>query len=93
MAKLIIGCDQVARRNKKQCINLLDKYIDTKEYYKTINEEIDKLHENYKYNEIYAAIEKSEVNISWFINSLYDYGITEVKFIFEFIKKLLTNKM
>ena len=83
----------MARRNKKQCINLLDKYIDTKEYYKTINEEIDKLHENYKYNEIYAAIEKSEVNISWFINSLYDYGNTEVKFIFEFIKKELTNKM
>ena len=26
----------MARRNKKQCINLLDKYIDTKEYYKTI---------------------------------------------------------
>ena len=93
MAKLIIGCDQVARRTKKQCINLLDKYIDTKEYYKTINEEIDKLHENYKYNEIYAAIEKSEVNISWFINSLYDYGNTEVKFIFEFVKKELTNKM
>ena len=83
----------MARRNKKQCINLLDKYIDTKEYYKTINEEIDKLHENYKYNEIYAAIEKSEVNISWFINSLYDYGNTEVKFIFEFIKKELTNKL
>ena len=93
MAKLIIGCDQVARRTKKQCINLLDKYIDTKEYYKTINEEIDKLHENYKYNEIYAAIEKSEINIDWFINSLYDYGNTEVKFIFEFIKKELTNKM
>ena len=83
----------MARRNKKQCINLLDKYINTKEYYKTINEEIDKLHENYKYNEIYAAIEKTEVNISWFINSSYDYGITEVKFIFEFIKKELTNKM
>ena len=79
----------MARRNKKQCINLLDKYIDTKEYYKTINEEIDKLHENYKYNEIYAAIKKSEVNISWFINSLYDYGNTEVKFIFEFIKKAI----
>ena len=79
----------MARRNKKQCINLLDKYIDTKEYYKTINEEIDKLHENYKYNEIYAAIEKSEVNISWFINSLYDYGTTEVKFIFEFVKKVI----
>ena len=83
----------MARRTKKQCINLLNKYVDTKEYYKTINEEIDKLHENYKYNEIYAAIEKSETNISWFINSLYDYGITEVKFIFEFIKKELTNKM
>ena len=83
----------MARRNKKQCINLLNKYIDTKEYYKTINEEIDKLHENYKYNEIYAAIEKSETNISWFMNSLYDYGNTEVKFIFEFIKKELTNKM
>ena len=83
----------MARRNKKQCINLLDKYINTKEYYKTINEEIDKLHENYKYNEIYAAIEKSEVNISWFINSLYDYGNTEVKFIFEFAKKVLTNKI
>ena len=81
------------RRNKKQCINLLDKYIDTKEYCKTINEEIDKLHEKYKYNEIYAAMEKSEANISWFINSLYDYGVTEVKFIFEFIKKELTNKM
>ena len=81
------------RRTKKQCINLLDKYIDTKEYYKTIDEEIDKLHEKYKYNEIYAAIEKAEVNISWFINSLYDYGNTEVKFIFEFIKKELTNKM
>ena len=83
----------MARRNKKQCINLLDKYINTKEYYKTINEEIDKLHENYKYNEIYAVIERSEVNISWFINSLYDYGNTEVKFIFEFVKKELTNKM
>ena len=83
----------MARRNKKQCINLLDKYVDTKEYYETINEEIDKLHENYKYNEIYAAIEKAEVNISWIINSLYDYGITEVKFIFEFIKKELTNKI
>ena len=83
----------MARRNKKQCINLLDKYINKKEYYKTINEEIDKLHENYKYNEIYVAIEKSEVNISWFINSLYDYGNTEVKFIFEFVKKELTNKM
>ena len=82
----------MARRNKKQCINLLDKYINTKEYYKTINEEIDKLHENYKYNEIYAAIEKSEVNISWFINSLYDYGNTEVKFIFEFVKNGLTNR-
>ena len=81
------------RRTKKQCINLLDKYIDTKEYYKTINEEIDKLHENYKYNEIYAAIEKSEVNISWFIGSLYDYGNTEVKFIFEFVKNGLTNKI
>ena len=79
----------MARRNKKQCINLLDKYIDTKEYYKTINEEIDKLHENYKYNEIYAAIEKSEVDINWFINSLYDYGNTEVKFIFEFVKKTI----
>ena len=79
----------MARKNRKQCINLLDKYIDTKEYYKTINEEIDKLHENYKYNEIYAAIEKSEVNISWFINSLYDYGTTEVKFIFEFVKKVI----
>ena len=79
----------MAKRTKKQCINLLDKYIDTKEYYKTINEEIDKLHENYKYNEIYAAIEKAEVNISWFINSLYDYGNTEVKFIFEFIKKAI----
>ena len=83
----------MARRTKKQCINLLDKYIDTKEYYKTINEEIDKLHENYKYNDIYVAIEKSETNINWFMNSLYDYGITEVKFIFEFIKKELTNKM
>ena len=80
----------MARRNKKQCINLLNKYIDTKEYYKTINEEIDKLHENYKYNDIYVAIEKSETNISWFINSLYDYGNTEVKFIFEFVKKELT---
>ena len=83
----------MTRRTKKQCINLLDKYIDTKEYYKIINEEIDKLHENYKYNEIYAAIEKAEVNISWFINSLYDYGNTEVKFIFEFVKKVLTNKI
>ena len=83
----------MARRNKKQCINLLDKYIDTKEYYKTINEEMDKLHEKYKYNEIFSAIEKSEVNISWFINSLYDYGITEVKFIFEFVKKEFTNKI
>ena len=83
----------MARRNKKQCINLLDKYIDTKEYCKTINEEIDKLHEKYKYNEIYAAIEKSEVNISWFIGSLYDYENTEVKFIFEFVKKELTNKI
>ena len=83
----------MARRNKKQCINLLDKYIDTKEYYKTINEEIDKLHEKYKYNEVYAAIENSETNISWFIESLYDYGTTEVKFIFEFVKKELTNKM
>ena len=83
----------MARRTKKQCINLLDKYIDTKEYYKIINEEIDKLHENYKYNEIYVAIEKSETNIIWFINSLYDYGNTEVKFIFEFIKNWLTNKI
>ena len=83
----------MARRTKKQCINLLDKYIDTKVYYKIINEEIGKLHERYKYNEIYAAIEKSETNISWFINSLYDYGNTEVKFIFEFVKKELTNKM
>ena len=83
----------MTRRNKKQCINLLDKYIDTKEYYKTINEEIGELHENYKYNDIYAAIEKAEVNISWFINSLYDYGNTEVKFIFEFVKKELTNKI
>ena len=83
----------MARRNKKQCINLLDKYIDTKEYYKTINEEIDKLHDKHKYNEIYTPIKKSEVNISWFINSLYDYGNTEVKFIFEFVKKELTNKM
>ena len=83
----------MARRNKKQCINLLDKYIDTKEYYKTINEEIDKLHDKHKYNEIYIAIEKAEVNISWFINSLYDYGNTEVKFIFEFVKKVLTNKI
>ena len=81
------------RRNKKQCINLLNKYIDTKEYYKTINEEIDKLHERYKYNEIFEAIEKSELNISWFIGGLYDYGITEVKFIFEFVKNRLTNKM
>ena len=78
---------------KKQCINLLDKYIDTKEYYKTINGEIDKLHDRYKYNEIYVAIEKSETNISWFINTLYDYGTTEVKFIFEFVKKELTNKI
>ena len=54
----------MARRNKKQCINLLDKYIDTKEYCKTINEEIDKLHERHKYNEIYTAIEKSETNIN-----------------------------
>ena len=77
----------MARRTKKQCINLLDKYVDTKEYYKTINEELDKLHEKYKYNEIYMAIEKSETNISWFIGSLYDYGNTEVKFIFEFVKK------
>lgn len=77
----------MARRNKKQCINLLDKYIDTKQYYKIINEEIDKLHENYKYEIIYTAIEKAEVDINWFMNSLYDYGITEVKFIFEFIKK------
>ena len=83
----------MARRNKKQCINLLNKYINTKEYCKTINEEIDKLHERHKYNEIYAAIEKSETNIDWFINSLYDYGITEVKFIFEFVKKELTNKI
>ena len=83
----------MARRTKKQCINLLDKYIDTKEYYKTINEEIDKLHDRYKYNEIYVAIEKSETNISWFINSLYDYGNTEVKFIFEFVKNWLTNKI
>ena len=83
----------MTRRNKKQCINLLDKYIDTKDYCKTINEELDKLHENYKYNEIYEAIEKTETNIIWFINSLYDYGNTEVKFIFEFIKKELTNKI
>ena len=83
----------MARRNKKQCINLLDKYVDTKDYYKIINEEIDKLHEKHKYNDIYAAIEKAEVNISWFIGSLYDYGNTEVKFIFEFVKKELTNKM
>ena len=83
----------MARRNKKQCINLLNKYIDTKEYYKIINEEIGKLHERYKYNEIYAAIEKSETNINWFMNSLYDYGNTEVKFIFEFVKKELTNKI
>lgn len=79
----------MARRNKKQCINLLDKYIDTKEYYNVINEQIDKLHEKYKYNVIYEAIVKSETNINWFINSLYDYGITEVKFIFEFIKKAI----
>ena len=79
----------MARRNKKQCISLLDKYIDTKEYYKIINEEIDELHEKYKYNEIYAAIEKTETNIDWFIGSLYDYGNTEVKFIFEFIKKAI----
>ena len=83
----------MARRTKKQCINLLDKYINTKEYCETINEEIDKLHEKHKYNEIYEAIEKTEVNISWFINSLYDYGNTEVKFIFEFVKKELTNKI
>ena len=83
----------MARRNKKQCINLLDKYIDTKEYCKTINEEIDKLHERHKYNEIYTAMKKSETDIIWFINSLYDYGNTEVKFIFEFVKNWLTNKI
>ena len=41
----------------------------------------------------FVSTEKAETNISWFINSLYDYGITEVKFIFEFIKKELTNKI